>query len=842
MKTILTAVLAMMTFLSASAYKYKYTFNDTPVAQALLQISNEHPDVSISFIYKELDKYKTSAHISTDDAQYALRQVIGYNPISIIVKDEEYYIEALQHGKYVYTGSVTGSDRKPVAAATVMLLAPKDSSMITYAVADNNGKFTIPCDYRNVIAKVSSIGYHTVYRNCRDLNIGNIIMPVDATVLKQVTVEGREIIMKDDKMIINVSNKVKKYSFDGYAVLSMLSIPGLRVNPIDETISSYGGAPMLCINGREAAKDEIKTLNPKDIKYIDYYQQATPEHPLAEGGVIDFIVRIRDHGGMVMAQANQNLNILSGNDMADWKIYNKKSEFGIQISGDYRHYTPSHGTEEITSMAFSSGDVTKNTMTLPSAIHINGIKGQLSYLRRFSNGTLKIAASLRNKHNSNNKMMHQFFQNSNVDEKEAQDFTHTDNMIPAFRIEYNHKFKNNATIKAKISGDYTRTERDRHYSSMQTYQSETKEDFINLRPSLMVSYPTSKNSTTFLVANYYYDKSTTDYWENGVYIPSKLINGQAHFMGGANFKIIPQKFHATLQLEERIMTVDDGVNSITHGFFTPCLFYHINLPHGNKFNGVIGTGAYTPAMKYYTATEKRVDEYQVIVGNPNQRIDYSVEAQLSFSSVHKWGNIGVHTGYIKYKRPIYANVICDNDRNVYVHTFLNGGNYEKFDINSTVTLNIIPKTLSFETGGAYSYMKGHFNTKQTRSYFMPITELKYINKGLQCLLTFIGKRKILDMSGYRIDQPMKLRLNMGYTINNWSFNLYANNPFMNTPKRSWYEMDGFSSTATNYSPRIDYNMIAMRVSYRFTYGKKHKFENMNTDDTSRSAILDAGTK
>lgn len=71
--TVLTIVMSAMTFVSASAYRYSYSFNNTPISEALVRISKDHPDVNISFIYKELDNYRTSAKVRTDDIYDALR-------------------------------------------------------------------------------------------------------------------------------------------------------------------------------------------------------------------------------------------------------------------------------------------------------------------------------------------------------------------------------------------------------------------------------------------------------------------------------------------------------------------------------------------------------------------------------------------------------------------------------------------------------------------------------------------------------------------------------------------------------------------------------------------------
>ena len=142
MKVILTLVLALMTFLSAGAYKYTYSFNNTPISQAILRICKDHPDEKIAFIYKELDNYRTSAKIRTNDTYSALLQTVGINPVSVVKNGKEYYIEALQHGRFIYRGQAVGSDNLPVSAATVMLLAPNDSTVLTYGIADGEGRFS----------------------------------------------------------------------------------------------------------------------------------------------------------------------------------------------------------------------------------------------------------------------------------------------------------------------------------------------------------------------------------------------------------------------------------------------------------------------------------------------------------------------------------------------------------------------------------------------------------------------------------------------------------------------------------------------------------------------------
>lgn len=119
--------MAMVCFILGYAKKFTYFFHNTPISQALVTISHDNPEINIAFVYKELDNYKTSSKIDTDDINSALRQIIGLHPITFFEKKGNYYVEALQHGRYSYSGKVIGSDNAPVEAATIMLLNPRSN-------------------------------------------------------------------------------------------------------------------------------------------------------------------------------------------------------------------------------------------------------------------------------------------------------------------------------------------------------------------------------------------------------------------------------------------------------------------------------------------------------------------------------------------------------------------------------------------------------------------------------------------------------------------------------------------------------------------------------------------
>lgn len=300
-KIILTIIMAVMTFISAGAYGYTYSFNNTPISEAIVRISKDHPEVNISFIYKELDNYKTSARIHTDDTYDALRHTIGLNPITIVKKGDGYYIEALQHGKFTYTGRAIGSDNEPVIAATVMLLAPKDSTVITYGITDETGRFSIPCDRQGVIGKLSCLGYKTKVKRFDAFSMGTIIMEEQAFSLGQVTVEADNAHLYSDKSVYLPTATQKNASQSGTDLLNHMAIPQLGLIS-GKSIVTNGGKPVaVFIDYLPASENDLLAMRVSDVKRVEYLEY--PSDPRLQGNpyVINFIMQQYEYGGYAKA-------------------------------------------------------------------------------------------------------------------------------------------------------------------------------------------------------------------------------------------------------------------------------------------------------------------------------------------------------------------------------------------------------------------------------------------------------------------------------------------------------------------------------------------------------------
>lgn len=341
MKIFLTIILAVTTFVSANAYTFTYSFDGTPLSEAIVRISKDHPEINISFIYKELDNYDTSARIATDDAYEALRSLVGLNPVSVIKKDDSFYIEALQHGRFRYTGRAVGTGNEPIASAVVMLLSPKDSTVVTYGITDDAGRFAIPCDRQGVIAKLTCLGYKPAYRMCSTFDVGTVQMTELPIQLKTVTVEGANASLLSDKSVYRPTQRQKNASQTAVDLLARMAIPQLFARLGSSSVSTASGQPVaIYIDYVPASEDDLKMMRISDVNSVEYLEY--PADPRFQGNknVINFRMTRYEYGGYVKALGTENFIANSGFLQANARLVRKKMSYDIMgysyyISNDH---------------------------------------------------------------------------------------------------------------------------------------------------------------------------------------------------------------------------------------------------------------------------------------------------------------------------------------------------------------------------------------------------------------------------------------------------------------------------------------------------------------------------
>lgn len=398
MRRLCFSFLAMLCVIVVNAESFSYRFYSERLSDVLTLIAEQHPELHVNFIYNELDNYKTTANVNTDNAYEALKQIIGLNPVSVINRGGRYYIEALQHGKYCYTGRAIGSDNNPVVAATVMLLSPKDSTVITYGITDDAGRFSIPCDMHGVIGKLSCLGYKTTTRRFDAFSMGIISMEAQAVSLGQVTVEADNTHLYSDKSVYMPTSTQKNASQSGADLLSHMAIPQLGLVSGSSIVTNGGKPVAVFIDYLPASEKDLLAMRVGDVKRVEYLEY--PSDPRLQGNpyVINFIMQQYEYGGYVKGYNHTNLlhfsEQLLGNvrfqyknmtyDLMGYGWGHSSSHYGSELTETYRlpqedgslkvfnRYSNTTSSKENRQQYFTAFKATYNTDKIQASTQING--------------------------------------------------------------------------------------------------------------------------------------------------------------------------------------------------------------------------------------------------------------------------------------------------------------------------------------------------------------------------------------------------------------------------------------------------------------------------------------
>ena len=167
--------------LDTFAQRITHIYNNVSLSDALLELNNEQTAYVINFLYNELEDFRVTTTIKNKSLPDAILQMIGFYPIRMTVKpkDREIYVECTHKTDRHLTGTIVDEQDQPVAYANIAILNPADSTLITGGVSNESGYFAIPYEQEKVLARISYVGYKTIYKQCNNAELGTIRMQPD---------------------------------------------------------------------------------------------------------------------------------------------------------------------------------------------------------------------------------------------------------------------------------------------------------------------------------------------------------------------------------------------------------------------------------------------------------------------------------------------------------------------------------------------------------------------------------------------------------------------------------------------------------------------------------------
>jgi hypothetical protein len=184
-------------------------------------------------------------------------------------------------------GVILDEKATPLTSATVVLLNPADSTLLYYAIAGSDGKFSIPNIKKGqYLLQSSMIGYTTIYRKLpvpsdAGEDIGSLIMSQKVFNMSEVTVTGERIPMQIRKDTIEYNAKAFKVKSDAVAEDLIKKLPGIEVDRAGNIKAMGEDVNNVLVDGKEFfGKDpKVATRNlPADaIDKVQLYDKPSDE-------------------------------------------------------------------------------------------------------------------------------------------------------------------------------------------------------------------------------------------------------------------------------------------------------------------------------------------------------------------------------------------------------------------------------------------------------------------------------------------------------------------------------------------------------------------------------------
>ena len=348
-------LLLCLVAMSTKAQRLTHDFQGTSLSEALIWIDQAQDDYKLNFIFDELEDFTVSTRLENVSVRDAVRQVCGFYPMHLTFDHQEIYIECTQKEDTKVIGRVVDENGHSIEFANISLYGAADlnssdrnPTFINGGVSNENGDFVIPCKARQMILKVSYIGYKTVTRNISVGHIGTITLQPETYVVKGVEIKGEipQYKAAQGGLTVDVQHSILHDIGTADDLLSM--IPMIQgSNGKFEVLAK--GEPDIYINNKKVRDpSELKQLKSADIKSVDVITSPGAQY----NAEVNAVVRIK-----TLKAQGDGLSLMVTSDTwknNKWNNYNDLTlkyrtgglEASANIALDNGHYSVDQDLEQ----------------------------------------------------------------------------------------------------------------------------------------------------------------------------------------------------------------------------------------------------------------------------------------------------------------------------------------------------------------------------------------------------------------------------------------------------------------------------------------------------------------
>lgn len=653
--------------------------------------------------------------------------------------------------------------------------------------------------------------------------------------LDEVTVRASKVVNKPDGMVIYPTDSQRQASTNGYSFLEKLTLPNLRIDNINHTISAIDnrGGVQLRINGIIVDKPEMTALDPKDILRIDFIDKPGVRYGESLAYVINIITRRNDSGYSIGTDITSAITTIQGDGMAYGKWNKGKSEWSVSydINGGKSKGSNILQTANYTLTDGSIYTIERNDVeTLRKYISHNA---KLTYNWADSTATVfqtSLSGAL-------NKTPDNYSIKEIIDGNHSYKATSRDgskDLSPVLDIYFFRQLTPKQSVTANAVGTFISTKTNSFYDEGTPYIYNVDGKSASLL-SEMIYENRLKPFTLSAGLNYRYKHTRNDYTGDAS-ARTKMNDNKLYAFGEIKGSIKQFQY----SLGTGVSYIHYTQNEHTYNFWTyrPKLTLTYNPSNELQMSYTFQMQERTSRIAMTSDAAIRTNSMEWTVGNPDLKPSRDMEhrLQVSYNTNRLQSFI---EGYYKQCRRSNMAHYERTDDNRFIYTQINQKEIDVLDITAYAGYWLLPEKLQVAANGGM-YRCFNFGYDYTHCY----TSWFYVGS----ITAYLGKfylRGYIDNGTRFLEGESKSyngaysALQASYNLKNWQFSLTWANPICSNYK-------SFENELLNrnlYKHSIGYskdsgNCISLNIVWRLSGGRNHQSaeKRINLKDTDNGII------
>lgn len=653
--------------------------------------------------------------------------------------------------------------------------------------------------------------------------------------LDEVTVRASKVVNKPDGMVIYPTDSQRQASTNGYSFLEKLTLPNLRVDNINHTISAIDnrGGVQLRINGIIVDKPEMTALDPKDILRVDFIDKPGVRYGESIAYVINIITRRNDSGYSVGTDITSAITTIQGDGMVYGKWNKGKSEWSVSydINGG-----KSKGSNILQNANYTLTDgsiytIERNDVeTLRKYISHNA---KLTYNWTDSTATVfqtSLSGAL-------NKTPDNYSIKEIIDGNHSYKATSRDgskDLSPVLDIYFFRQLTPKQSIIANAVGTFISTKTNSFYDEGTPYIYNVDGKSASLL-SEMIYENRLKPFTLSAGLNYRYKHTRNDYTGDAT-ARTRMNDNKLYAFGEIKGSIKQFQY----SLGTGVSYIHYTQNEHTYNFWTyrPKLTMTYNPSNELQMSYTFQMQERTSRIAMTSDAAIRTNSMEWTVGNPDLKPSRNMEHRLLVSYNTNRLQSFIEGYYKQCRRPNMAHYERTDD-NRFIYTQINQKEIDVLDITAYAGYWLLPEKLQVAANGGM-FRCFNFGYDYTHCY----TSWFYVGS----ITAYLGKfylRGYIDNGTRFLEGESKSyngaysALQASYNLKNWQFSLTWANPLCSNYK-------SFENELLNrnlYKHSIGYykdsgNCISLNIVWRLNRGRNHQSaeKRINLKDTDNDIM------